>query len=107
MSAADIDREVERFFRSGNHVLRLSPAAASRVCREAVAHGLVAGRIEGGILRQQSFEARLDCIWDCGEAWTEAEADRLSRSADEFIRAECAVHDAFTLSAYPFQQDLF
>jgi Colicin-E5 Imm protein len=82
--------------------MKLTPSAASSVCREAADHNLVIARIEGGIWHAPGFEARLDCIWDGLDPpmVREAAIENNNRAAD-FIRSESGRHNAFVLTTFP------
>ena len=77
-------------------------AAAVEVCLEAIRHGLIVARIEGGLWRNPGFEARLDCIWNGADPPVESSAAiRNNREAADFIQSESRTHDAFVLTAPP------
>jgi hypothetical protein len=55
------DRAKDFFEQNGNAVMKLGRVAAA--CRAAAPQGLVVVKIEGGIWKNGTFEARLDAIW--------------------------------------------
>lgn len=48
----------------GSAVMKLGRDAATELCQKALAYELLIVKIEGGIWRDATFEARLDAIWD-------------------------------------------
>jgi hypothetical protein len=84
-------------------VTYLTPQIAIRACETAAEHRQLIVRIEGGIWREpQSFEARLDCIWDGSDPPVEAaQAIANNLQAAEFVRSETPVHTAFVLTSTP------
>jgi hypothetical protein len=98
------DAAEDFFDLKGSVVMKLTPAAAIEVCKEAARRGLVVARIEGGIWHNPGFEARLDCIWDGADPpldRQEAEANNVL--AAEFVRSESGIHGAFILTAPPLE----
>ena len=93
----------EDFYRlGGSVVMKLSAAAAIEVCNTAADRGLLVARIEGGIWSPQSFEARLDCIWDGADPPIDKEgAHRNNGLAAQFIQEEMGRHNAFVLTTPP------
>ena len=86
----------------GSAVMYLATTAAIDACSQAASQGLVVVRIEGGIWRAFTFEARLDCIWDGADPplGGEAAAEN-NRLAADFIRRQGETHNAFVLTAAP------
>jgi hypothetical protein len=83
----------------GGVVMKLTWSAALDVCRDAAEHGLLVVRIEGGIDREGTFEARLDAIWDGADPPIDhrtAQANNV-RAAD-FIRAQNDEYNAFIIT---------
>ena len=84
----------------GNAVMKLSRKAAIDACLNAAPRGLVVVKIEGGIWRNGTFEARLDAIWDGADPPIEKEnAGRNNLNAAEFIRCQDDTYNAFILTA--------
>jgi hypothetical protein len=89
----------EFFDLEGSVVMKLTRSAAIDVCRSAVDRGLLVAKIEGGIDRGGTFEARLDAIWDGADPPIDhdsAQANNL-RAAD-FIRAQRDEYNAFIIT---------
>ena len=87
------------FTLSGSVVMKLTPAAAIQVCREAGRRGIMVLRVEGGIWHSPGFEARIDCIWDGADPPTnQAKVHDNNVRAARFIQAESSVHSAFILT---------
>lgn len=91
------------FFKLGGSVImKLTPAAAIAVCKEAAQRGFVVARVEGGIWHNPGFEARLDCIWDGDDPPIDRNAaDANNGRAAEFIKSQSPMHSAFILTAPP------
>src|SRR5690348_336333 len=58
------ERPQDFFDLDGSAWMKLNRRAAVALCSCAAARGLVLVRVEAGISRNGSFEARLDGIWD-------------------------------------------
>ena len=94
------DKATDFFDGSGNAVMKLSRKAAVDACLNAALHGLVIVKIEGGIWRNGTFEARLDAIWVGADPPIETEnAGRNNLNASEFIRCQEDTYNAFILTA--------
>lgn len=96
--------EFNRFyFPVGSALNKLSPAAALMVCQHAADRGLSVTRIEGGFRLGETFEARLDCIWD---GFFPVEGEALARRnndiAASFIVEKQVSHNAFILTVAVF-----
>jgi hypothetical protein len=92
----------EFFDLDGGVVMKLARTAAIDVCRSAADHGLLIAKVEGGIDRGGTFEARLDAIWDGADPpidHANAQANNL-RAAD-FIRAQSDEYNVFILTDAP------
>ncbi len=77
--------------------MKLTPAAAKKVCRIATTRGLLIKRIEGGIWHNPGFEARLDCIWDAKD-WLRNDPEENNSLAVQFIDDELRRHDVFIIT---------
>ena len=87
------------FALNGSVVMKMTVAAAISVCEQAISHGLVVSRIEGGILHNPGFEARLDCIWDEADSSVDkVSAEKSNRSAAVFLKSEIFQYDTFVIS---------
>jgi hypothetical protein len=94
------DSSDDFFSLRGSVVMKLSADAAIAVCEQAVQHGLVIVRIEGGIWHSHGFEARLDCIWDGVDLPVDTHTmEKNNLAAAEFIRSERQMHNAFIVTA--------
>lgn len=93
-------RPKDFFELNGNAVMKLSRGAAIEVCLRAASQGLILVKIEGGIWRDGTFEARLDAIWD-GEdpPITKNEADRNNVRAAAFIKSTDSAYNAFIVTS--------
>jgi hypothetical protein len=80
----------------------LTTEATKDVCRKALRHGLLVTRIEGGILHNAEFEARVDCIWEGMNppATVEQAEQNNARALADVIR-ESASHNAFVVTTAP------
>lgn len=83
-------------------VMKLSRPAAIDVCAAAADHGLLVAKIEGGIAQGNTFEARLDAIWDGADPPLDDEQVRANnlRGAD-FIRNCVDYYNAFIITDAP------
>ena len=96
------DHARDYFDLDGSVVMQLSRSAAINVCREAVARGLLVVKIEGGIKRGRTFEARLDAIWDGVDPPIDAgTAEQNNLRAANFIRAQVKDYNAFIITDAP------
>lgn len=85
-------------------VMKLGRPAAIDVCAAAVDHGLLVAKIEGGIARANTFEARLDAIWDGADPPLGAEqAQTNNLRAADFIRSCADDYNAFIITAAPLE----
>jgi Colicin-E5 Imm protein len=93
----------ENFFSAqGSGVMKLTPAAAIKVCLSASTRGLLVARIEGGLWHNPGFEARTDCIWDgVDPPVNTATATKNDVDAAEFVREEGSEHNCFVVTAPP------
>jgi hypothetical protein len=91
------------FFDLGGHaVMKLTPAGAIEVCREAGGRGLVVVRVEGGYWQDPGCEAKIGCIWDGADPPMDQDAaPQNNLNAANFIRVESGLHDACVLTAAP------
>ena len=86
----------------GSVVMQLSRAAAIDVCRKAAAKGLLVVRIEGGIKRDRTFEARLDAIWDGTDPPIDPDkAEQNNLRAADFIHLQHRDYNAFIVTDAP------
>lgn len=91
------------FALNGSAVMKMTVAAAISVCEQAINHGLIVSRIEGGIWHNPGFEARLDCIWDGADSSVDkVSAEKSNRSATGFIKSESFQHDTFIVAVSKF-----
>lgn len=91
------------FALNGSVVMKMTVAAAISVCEQAISHGLVVSRVEGGIWHSPGFEARLDCIWDGIDSKDDdSRVGENNKSAVEFIKSESMCHDAFIVTVDRF-----
>ncbi|KWR76108.1 colicin immunity protein [Pseudomonas citronellolis] len=91
------------FALNGSAVMKMTIAAAISVCEQAINHGLIVSRIEGGIWHNPGFEARLDCIWDEADSSVDKfSAEKSNRSATGFIKSESFQHDTFIVTVSKF-----
>lgn len=91
------------FALNGSAVMKMTIAAAISVCEQAISHGLIVSRIEGGIWHNPGFEARLDCIWDEADSSVDKfSAEKSNRSATGFIKSESFQHDTFIVTVSKF-----
>lgn len=96
------DGERDYFDLGGSAVMKLSRSAAIGVCRNAVARGLLVVRIEGGINRDRTFEARLDAIWEGADPPIDADtAEQNNSRAANFIRSQGQDYNAFIITDTP------
>jgi hypothetical protein len=92
----------EFFDRSGNAIMKLTPAAAMDVCKEAAARRLIVLGVEGGIRSDEGFEARIDCIWDGrGTQVDQVKAEENNLRAADFINKKSSEHNAFIVTVAP------
>jgi hypothetical protein len=92
-------RAKDFFEQNGNAVMKLGRSAAAEACRAAAHRGLVVVKLEGGIWKNGTFEARLDAIWDGIDPPTDNEsASKNNLSAAEFIQARDAAYNAFIIT---------
>ena len=86
----------------GGVVMKLTRSAAVDVCRSAADHGLLVAKIEGGIDRGGTFEARLDAIWDGADPPIDYDSGRENnlRAAD-FICSQNDEYNAFIVTDAP------
>lgn len=96
------EQAVDFFELKGGVVMKLTRAAAIDVCQHAAGRDLLIVRIEGGISRAGTFEARLDAIWDGDDppVSNDRARDNNSRGA-EFIRSRDKSYNAFILTDAP------
>jgi hypothetical protein len=96
------DSARDYFDLDGSVVMKLSRSAAINVCREAAARGLLVVKIEGGINRGRTFEARLDAIWDGVDPPIDADmAEQNNLRAANFISAQAKDYNAFIITDAP------
>ena len=96
------DDEVDFYSLGGSVVMKLTPAAAFRVCNTASDHGLVVARVEGGVWHRPGFEARYDCIWDGADPPLSVEAAATNNcAAAAFVKRMSLAHSAFVLTTPP------
>lgn len=87
---------------AGDSVMKLTHKAAIDVCIAAADRSLVIARVEGGIFSGNSYEARLDAIWDGKDPPLSYDETRKNNArAIEFIKMESAVHNAFIITCAP------
>ena len=87
------------FALNGSVVMKMTVAAAISVCEQAISHGLVVSRVEGGIWHNPGFEARLDCIWDGADSSVDkVSVEKSNRFAAIFIKSESFQHDTFIIA---------
>jgi len=83
-------------------VMKLSRNAAIDVCAAAADHGLLVAKIEGGIARGKTFEARLDAIWDGADPPIDYEgATTNNLRAADFMRSCVDDYNAFIITDAP------
>ncbi len=94
-------KSADHIFANGaSSVMKLSPDAAIKVCKEATHADLLIGKIEGGISHSHGFEARLDCIWDGQIPPLDCASLRINnQDAADFINLEKEQHDTFVITA--------
>ena len=93
------DKAMDFFDLAGNAVMKLSRKAAADACRNAALQGVLVVKIEGGIWRNGTFEARLDAIWNGADPPTSKEiACRNNLNAADFIRSQDASYNAFIIT---------
>lgn len=96
----------DEFFRlSGSAWMRMTPTAATDVCRAALGNGLLVWRIEGGVWRDPNFEARGDCIWDGINPPAGMDAVALNnQQAAEYILLQSKSHDVFIVTTTQYER---
>lgn len=88
------------FALDGSVAMRLSRAAAVRVCDEGASRGFVVARIEGGNWEPPYFVSRLDCIWDGVDPPVSPDAaDQNNAAAKAFLLEAPAEFDVFIITA--------
>ena len=96
------ERAIDFFELDGNISMYLTREAAQHVCLQAINHGLLVTRFEGGIWHNPGFEARLDCIWDGLYPPVTVEAARTNNLvASQRISDEPSMHDVFVITTVP------